>query len=130
MLHKSISIIHQLRVYFLFVIIIAFLASAGINPVDVGIFYGTKIGSAVGMSSSVAENPFNKLALDLKNKENSLSQKEQALNAREAVLNSQIGSNQAVLLWVIIAGILILFILIIINFILDYRRRKNEKNNS
>ncbi|HAM88803.1 MAG: hypothetical protein US93_C0002G0049 [Candidatus Falkowbacteria bacterium GW2011_GWD2_38_42] len=130
MLHKSISIIHQLRVYFLLAIIIVFFASAGINPVDVGIFYGSKVGSAVGMSSSVAENPFNKLALDLKNKENSLSQKEQALNAREAELNSRSGLNQTVLLWVVIVGIFILFILIIINFILDYRRRKNEKNIS
>ncbi|KKQ61400.1 MAG: hypothetical protein US83_C0006G0040 [Candidatus Falkowbacteria bacterium GW2011_GWC2_38_22] len=111
-------------------IIIVFFASAGINPVDVGIFYGSKVGSAVGMSSSVAENPFNKLALDLKNKENSLSQKEQALNAREAELNSRSGLNQTVLLWVVIVGIFILFILIIINFILDYRRRKNEKNIS
>lgn len=129
MLKRSISIIHKLRLYFLIAIIVGFFAAAGINPVDVGIFYGSKAGQAVGMSTSVAENPLNKLALDLKNKEDNLNQKELALNAKEASLKNFSGLNQAILLWAIILGIIILFVLIIINFILDYRRRKHEKNN-
>jgi len=130
MIYKSISFIHKLRVYFLIVVIIGFFAAAGIDPIDVGVFYGAKFGLAVGMSTSVADNPFNKLALDLKNKENDLSRREAALDTREALLSERYGQEQAVLLRTIAAGIVFLFILIIINFIFDYQSRKNEKNTA
>ena len=110
-------------------IIIGFFVVAGLNPVDIGVFFGAKIGSAIGMSTKIVENPFNKLALDLKNKEEKLGLKEKELDAREYNLSDAPQSNYTLLLWVLIAGIFVLFLLVLVNFIFDYKRRNNEKNN-
>lgn len=126
MLHKTVSFVHKLRVYFLVIIIIGFFVVAGLNPVDIGVFLGAKVGSAIGMSTKIVENPFNKLALDLKSKEEKLNLKEKELDAREYNLSDAPQSNQ-VLLRGLIAGIFALFALVLINFIFDYKRGNNEK---
>ena len=126
MFHKTISFIHKLRVYFLVIIIIGFFVVAGLNPVDIGVFLGAKVGSAIGMSTKIVENPFNKLALDLKSKEEKLNLKEKELDTREYNLNDAPQSNQILLLG-LIAGIFALFVLVLVNFIFDYKRGNNEK---
>ena len=127
MLHKTVSFVHKLRIYFLVIIVIGFFVVAGLNPVDVGVFFGAKFSSAIGMSTKIVENPFNKLALDLMNKEEKLNQIEEELNIREVNLNNTSKSSQSLLLWLLIAGIFILFILVFVNFILDYKRKSKEK---
>ena len=127
MLKKTIKFIHTLRVIFLVLIIIAFFTVIGINPVDVSKFVGSKIGRAVGMSISVPENPFNKLALQLKEKESQLAVREKELAAREQELNKT--GNQDTLIWLLITGIGVLFVLIFLNYFLDYRRKKIVSKN-
>lgn len=119
--------IHTLRVFFLSFIIIGFLFIAGMNPVDIGKFIGAKLGFAVGISTSVPENPFNKLASQLKEKEAELTIKEQELNLKAEELKTG-NQGQDILVMVLGIGIVILFALVLLNYYLDYRRRKNEKS--
>ena len=124
MLKKTIKFIHTLRVIFLVLIIIAFFTVIGINPVDVSKFVGSKIGRAVGVSINVSENPFNKLALQLKEKESRLAAREQELAAREQEFNKS--NSQDMLVWLLIIGIGVLFVLILLNYFLDYRRKRKN----
>jgi hypothetical protein len=127
MLNKTIRAIHDLKIFFLAVIIVSFLYNLGVNPIDIVKFIGAEFTSAVNVSgsASVRENPINSLALQLKNKEVALAQKEQSLQDEEASLQ-KIGSLQNNLIIFLSIGIVILFILIILNYYLDYRRRKKE----
>ena len=127
MLKRTIKFIHRLRIFFFLFILVSFLYYLGLNPVDVGRFVGSKIGSAVGMSISVSENPFNKLALQLKEREEGLDEREEALAVREIELNKQAQADNNPAIIFLLAGVAVLFFLIILNYYLDYRRRKKDK---
>lgn len=72
------------------------------------------------MSSRVLENPYNRLAAQLDDKGQELSRREQALNALEARLEKS---------YFQVFGLVgFLFVLILINFILDYKRRRSLVN--
>lgn len=107
-------------------ILVSTFYSLSVNPIDLGKYFKAKLTQAVGIgtSTSVAPNPINSLALQLK-------QKEDALNKREAQLDAQkypFGNiSQRTLFLMMISGIFILFILIIVNYILDYRNFKKSK---
>jgi len=125
MIHKTVKHIHRFRVYFLAFIVVAFFYELGLNPVDVGKFVGAKAGSAIGMSISVPENPINKLALELKQKEERLDQREKDLNDREKELVRSSAWNDNMYLFMG-GGIVVLFVLVLANFYMDIRRRKLE----
>jgi hypothetical protein len=126
MLHKIFRAIHYLRVYLFAFILVAFFYYLGQQPVDLAKFVGAKLSRAISMSVSVSENPYNKLALQLKDKENQLNQREQDLAVRETKLQDQNLTWQTKLILVLGAGIIVLFVLILVNFYLDYRRRQNK----
>ncbi len=130
MLEKIITTIHKLKIFFFLFILISFLSVLGTNPLDLGKFIGAQIGSAVGIkvTAGVPANPFNTLALQLKEKEEKLAQKEVELNKKEGELN-RIASLQNKLILAMSIGIVVLFFLIILNYYLDYKRRQNEKNS-
>lgn len=127
MIRRIIKTIHYLRVYFFAFILVGFFFYVGANPVSVGKFIGAKFSRAVGMSVSVPENPFNKLALQLKEKEDRLNNMESELNQREIEMAKNASSSQAKLIIGMGAGLILLFILIALNFYLDYRRRQQSK---
>jgi hypothetical protein len=126
MLNKLLKAIHTFRNYFLIFIIITFFYYLGLNPIDIGRYIKAELGFAqdVGMSTSVPENPFNKLALELKQKESNLNSREQELNKKEANLND---TWQPKLMVVLATGIIVLFLLILINYYFDFTRRREEK---
>ena len=126
MLKKTIKFIHTLRVFLLVFIVIAFFTVLGINPVDISKFVGSKIGRAVGMSISVPENPFNKLALQLKEREIELDARERDLAGKELALNNIFGKQFNFTILALSIGIGILFILVVFNYYLDYRRKKKK----
>jgi hypothetical protein len=126
MFHKIFRFIHDLKVFFLAIIFLSFLNILGANPLDIGKFFGAQFGQAVGMSVAVPDNPFNKLAAQLKEKENDLNTRERALLLRERDL-SIVDKTQNRIIYVIGAGVLILLFLIVTNFFLDYRRRRNGR---
>lgn len=127
MLHKTAKHIHRWRVYFLLGITALFLYYAQLNPLRIGQFVGAKMGQAVGMTTSVPENPFNKLAAQLEEKQDSLDAREAALDAREADLATGSSTQQKLLLFVAI-GIVVLFVLILLNFYYDWHRQKRQRD--
>jgi len=99
-----------------------------VNPVDIIKYLGAQAGSTIGVSVSVSENPFNTLAQQLKEKEIKLQEKEKELLKKETALKKENISSQGKIILSLISGLLIiLFILILINFYLDYKRRKELK---
>ncbi|MCU0679627.1 MAG: hypothetical protein MUC28_04260 [Planctomycetes bacterium] len=122
MLKRTVKAIHRLRIYALCFLAIGFFYYLGANPIQVGKYIGARFGSSVGMSTSVPENPFNKLALDLKEKEDRLNQKERDLREREKVLTDAPSQNKLIL--ILGVGTVFLFVLILLNYYFDYRRRK------
>jgi hypothetical protein len=124
MFKSTIKFIHDLRIFFFALILVSSLYSLGLNPVDIGKFIGAKAGKAVGvsMSTSVPPNPFNTLAMQLEQKERLLDEREQMLAQQEAGPVSQRG-----LIYLLLSGIVVLSVLIILNFYLDYRRRNEKK---
>lgn len=126
MIKKTIRAIHDLRLLFLSIIIVSFFYVIGINPVNTSQFIGSKIGRAVGMSVSIPENPFNKLAVQLKEKEEILNQRENELNQKAEELNQKSKNTQSPMIIALMIGIVILFLLVLINYYLDYRRRQTE----
>ncbi len=123
MIHKTIKHIHRFRIEFLLFFCVAFLFLLGLSPVNVLDFIGGKSGLAVGMTTGVAENPTNKLAKEL-------MQKEDALNARQTELDqlqknlSAPNKRQDIYIILMSIGIWSLFALISINFYLDHKKRK------
>jgi len=128
MLHKTIKHVHRWRVYFLLGITALFLYYAQMNPIQIGQFMGAKMGQAVGMSVAVPENPFNKLALELQEKEELLESREAELAAREASLGVNNNTQQKLLIFVAV-GIVVLLVLILINFYYDWYRQKRQLKN-
>lgn len=126
MIKPIIKIIHRLRVYFFIFILVAFFYQIGVQPIELGKFIGARFSSAVGVSTSVPENPFNKLALQLKEKKQGLDEREDNLNNWEELLNKKTNQNDTIIFIVISIGIVVLFFLIAINFYLD-RKRSGRK---
>ncbi len=106
-------------------IVMSFLYIANLNPIDISVFLGSRIGSAVGLNVSVPENPFNKLAMQLEEKEERLNEREKNLDDRAEALG--VGDNIGLWLMIIAFGIGALFVLLLLNFYLDIRQRRFKK---
>ena len=103
-------------------------ASFKVNPLDITGYLVAQVGSSMGVSMSVSENPFNTLAQQLEEKEAQLQEKEKALEQREASPGSRDFSEEGrIILWLISGLLIILFILILLNFYFDYKRTKYVK---
>ena len=129
MLKRSVKFIHNFRIVLFTFILVSFLYTVGVNPIDFTKYLGASFSSAVGMSSSasVPVNPMNTLALQLKEKEDRLNIRESQLNKRETDLSSASSVLQNKIIWGMIIGIAVLFILIVLNFVLDWRRKRKAK---
>jgi len=125
MVKETFKLFHTLKTVFFAIIVVYFLAMIGITPLDVSDFFGSKISSAVvGMSTSVSENSFSKLAIQLEQKEKTLAAREARVEKKEQELTNGFGYGGVI--YFLAGGIVILFFLILTNFYLDYRRRKRE----
>ncbi len=94
-----------------------------VNPVDLGQYLGARVGS-VGTQLEVAENPYNSLARQLR-------EREEELDEREKKLLETLEKRDAENRWIsnlILGSITLLFILLLFNFYLDYKMRKNESS--
>ena len=96
------------------------------GPLAITRFLVAQVGSAVGVTVSIPSNPFNTLAKQLAEKESILSEQERELKQKEEFLQERIAGEQRsqnrVLLYASLAGG-VLFLLISLNFYLDWRRR-------
>ncbi len=128
MLHKIVKFIHNLRIFLFALILVSFLYNIGVDPVDIGRFLGAKIGHAIGIgtSTSVPPNPFNNAAVQLAQKEQILDERENYLNQKEKEIYVKRIREQQLLIYVLSAGIVVLFVLISVNFYLDIKRKKGK----
>lgn len=125
MFKRLITIWHFITATLAAGMVVSFLLYLGLNPIDVGKFLSAKISHAVNTDStaSVPENPFNVLALQLKEKEIRLNEREQSLTELEDKIIGETGSIKQWLAF-IIPLVVALFILIAINFYFDYKEKK------
>ncbi len=123
MFKKIARFIHDLKVFFLAVIFLSFLSILGANPIDIGRFVGANFTKAIGMSVGVPENPFNKLAAQLRDKEEKLALKEEDLSKREEALGV-VNNKQDRSITFLLIGVFMLFVLVVTNFAMDFRRRR------
>lgn len=132
MLKKTATTIHKLRVFFLLGFSVVFLIQLQMNPLDFGRYLGARFSDAIGMSVAVPENPDNRLARELKERSEELDAREQELAAREdslkTAVNQELSGRFQWYFWTMGVGILLLFVLIAVNFYLDYKRRQILKN--
>jgi len=131
MIKKIVKFIHGWRIFFFLLISLHFSLYLQLNSIDLGQFIGAGFSKAlsVGMSVGVQENPHNKLAAQLAEKENRLAEKEHDLTVKEENLARQATMGNPLILTVIFLGIAALFILILLNYYLDFRRRQKDKND-
>lgn len=95
------------------------------NPVDIFVYFGAQAGETVGMSAGVPENPFNKVAQQLKEKEEELQQREELLTERELELREKNFSEEGeMILLMILSVTTTLLFLVLLNFYLDFKNRE------
>ncbi|MDA3840419.1 MAG: hypothetical protein PF572_04980 [Patescibacteria group bacterium] len=128
MLKKTVKHIHKFRILLFSFILFSFLHTVGVSPIDYTKYLGANFSRAVGIgsSASVPPNPMNTLALQLKDKEDWLNTRESQLDKRETDLKSASSVLQNKVIWGMIIGIVVLFLLILINFVMDWRRKKKS----
>jgi len=81
------------------------------------------IANVIGVSLSVPENPYNTLAEQLSQKERELGKKEQMINEREVALSGGITVPNNIIVYGAVISF-ILFVLVVLNFYLDWIRTK------
>ncbi len=101
-----------------FVFLISF-GSISLGPKE----FTRELGSAVGASAGVLPNEYNTLAQSLLKKETEVNQKEAALAEREAAVLHQGGEKDTKLIFVVLSVGVLLLVLILLNFYLDWRRK-------
>ncbi len=118
----------SLKLFFLTIIIYGLLTVWGANPAKLSYFLGSRLsyGQGVGISASVKPNPYNTLALQLKHKEQRLNQREQELKQKEQEINNQV-FGQKIIIFSLVMAVILLFILVLTNFYLDYRRNRHYR---
>lgn len=97
-----------------------------INPLSIGKYFVYQLVSVIGVSVSVPPNPFNTLAQQLNEKENTLIQKEKELQEKESIIAEGKESRQNRTILYAAGGGGILLALVLLNFYLDYRRKKDD----
>lgn len=117
----------KISIYFISFLLVLIFSFSWIKyeakPVEIVKYLLAQIGSKVGVSLSVPENPFNTWAKQLQEKEIELQEREQRLND---ILIKTERESRIILISILILTI-ILVILVLLNFYLDYQSRKFQK---
>lgn len=113
------------RQQFLTMFIIGALVLLGVALSDPGQKIGQQLGSVVGMYASVEPNEYNTLAQQIKEKQEELDTREKKITEKELLSEQQeIPKRDSVaIIYITLIGLLLL-VLVLLNFILDWRRRK------
>lgn len=96
----------------------------GVHPGEVFRHLAAEMGGATGAQVLVEENPYNQVAQQLAEKEEELEEREEELGVlldeRETESNSTLN--------LILGLVIVLFILLVSNFYLDFKARKRENS--
>jgi hypothetical protein len=94
-----------------------------IAPTDLVFYSLASLGSSVGVSVSVPPNPYNTLVVQLQEWQNKLTEKEKILNQKELELRQKSVIEGEIISKLILALLIIIFLLVLINFYLDFKFR-------
>lgn len=123
MIQKKIKIlIYCLLILLIFIFGFSWLRY-GARPQAIVKYLLAQMGSTVGVSLNVPENPFNTWAKQLQEKETELQAREQKIDE----LLSKTARESRVILTLILVLTIILVLLILLNFYFDYQTRKFQK---
>jgi hypothetical protein len=86
--------------------------------------FAKQMGLAIGMTAGVKENGYNTLARELKEKDAEITARETALAEKEAAILRSQGESNARMSFLILGIGLLLLSLILLNFYLDTKRRR------
>jgi hypothetical protein len=93
----------------------------GAAPMEITTYLSAEMGAATGTQVSVPENPYNRLAQQLAEKEDNLEEREEAL----ALMVQEQGQESESILNLIFVFMVGLFVMIASNFYLDFKARKS-----
>ena len=94
-----------------------------VKPIALGKYFLTQLSSTIGVSVSIAPNPFNTAAEQLQEKERALSVKENDLKQKEEQTVKEKSGLERFNIYLLAGGGFLLG-LILFNFYLDFRRKK------
>lgn len=117
---KNTSITVSILACAILFIALSFYGNLSLGPKE----FARELGAAVGASAGVLPNEYNTLAQSLLQKETEVNQKAAALAVREAAVMQQGSEKDTKLVFVVLSVGVLLLILILLNFYLDWRRRK------
>lgn len=127
MFKKPIKIWQATLLILITVICTSFFYFLVAHPISLYNYLTSGKGDAADLSTTVAKNPINSLAAQLQDWEDDLNEREKNLDKLESQI-VQKSKIERILIIVIAIFLPILFVLIILNFYFDYKRRKAEKN--
>lgn len=84
---------------------------------------GSYLASAIGIKAAVAPTEINTLATQLAQRDKELTQREIAINLKEAKTKSMPNMST----FILSIAVFVLLVLMVINYILDYRRARTKK---
>jgi hypothetical protein len=88
--------------------------------------FARQLGAAVGASAGVLPNEYNTLAQSLLKKEAEVTEREKAVAAQEAEILRPGATKDTMLVFTVLSVGLLLLLLILLNFYLDWKRRKES----
>ncbi len=101
-----------------------------ISPIFVVNYLAAQAGSAIGISATVPPNPYNTIAQQLNKKEKELQEREKEINQKEKQIKEKVVSQNKAILWGLFSMTFILFVLILMNFYLDFKRKKSNQSQN
>jgi hypothetical protein len=117
-MYKNINKLWPLVVLSCFIFAAAYFFSINVELSRVNSFGSPRIAQAVELKTQVSENPYNKAAQQLQAKEKNLN-----TVANELQQSSQ---THDLLLLILVVMIITLFLLVSLNYYLDFRRKQND----
>jgi len=107
--------------------IVSLIALSGLGISSLGtVGFVQQMGLAVGMTAGVPKNEYNTLAQALKERDVAITEREKALAEKEANILQEQRVNDTKLSYLVISIGALLLSLILLNFYLDARRKRNE----
>jgi len=100
-----------------------------VGPTDLVSYSLASLGSSVGVSVSVPPNPYNTLAVQLQEWQKRLEEKEKILTQKEIELNQKSIFQGEIISKLVVSLLIIIFLLILINFYLDFKFRIRISKN-
>ena len=96
-----------------------------VSPAEWGTYFKAQLN--VGQTASVEENPMNKIAQELKNREEELDEREAELTKKEEFLIREIAEEQERRNMYIVGALIVVVVTVLMNFILDWKREEREE---